>query len=104
MKVAVKPCREAGELRQLLALIYSPGEIVWKSIDLTKNGLKQSFSFGKVKFLTKTEQKKCKNSNIFLIECYLLFEEYLQGKNFCLYPNPCQGVSQSFEESLLLLS
>ena len=46
MKVAEKPCREAGKLRRLPALIYNPGEIVWRSIDLTKNSLKQSFSFG----------------------------------------------------------
>ena len=46
MKVAEKPCREAGKLRRLPALIYNPGEIVWRSTDLTKNSLKQSFSFG----------------------------------------------------------
>ena len=46
MKVAAKPCREAGKLRWLPALIYNPGEIVRRSIDLTKNSLKQSFSFG----------------------------------------------------------
>jgi len=46
MKVAAKPCREAGKLHWLPALIYNPGETVWRSIDLTKNSLKQSFSFG----------------------------------------------------------
>ena len=46
MKVAVKPCREAGELCWLPTLIDNPGEIVWRSIELTKNSLKQSFSFG----------------------------------------------------------
>ena len=35
-------------------------------------------------FLTKTERRKSKNTqNILLDGCYLLFEEYLHGKNIC---------------------
>ena len=118
MKVAEKPCREAGKLRRLPALIYNPGEIVWRSIDLTKNSLKQSFSFGtktptnqqhgylsvmtkKLNFWLKLNGRKCKNSYILLFEFYLLFEEYLQETCcICLYPNPYRGVSQSFEEKV----
>ena len=33
-------------------------------------------------FLTKTERRKSKNTqNVLLDGCYLLFEEYLHGKN-----------------------
>ena len=37
-------------------------------------------------FLTKTEGRKCKNTqNILLDWCYLLFEKYLQEKIICFY-------------------
>jgi len=53
------------------------------------------------KFLTKTESEKCNNTqNILLDGCYLLFEEYLEEKNVCLYPEPYRQIGQCLEESL----
>ena len=52
-------------------------------------------------FLSKSERGKSKNTqNILLDGWYLLFEEYLHGKNICLYPKLCREIGQSFEESL----
>ena len=47
------------------------------------------------------EWKESKNTqNISLDGCYLLFEEYLQEKNMCLYPETFPKIGQSLEESL----
>ena len=43
---------------------------------------------------------KQEQQNVFLDGCYLLFEEYLQEKNMCLYPETFPKIGQSLEESL----
>ena len=47
------------------------------------------------------EWKESKNTqDISFDGCYLLFEEYLQEKNMCLYAETLPKIGQSLEESL----
>ena len=54
----------------------------------------------KAEFFTKTERKKCKNTqNILLDGCYLLFEQYLLENTSVDILNPYREIGQSLEES-----
>ena len=46
------------------------------------------------------EWKECRKIYILLDGCYLFFEDSLQEKKLCLYPETVPKLGQSLEESL----
>ena len=68
------------------SMVYFIGnEAVWATVN-QKKWRSQLSEDEMTEFLTKSGWKKCNNTqNILLGWSYLLFEEYLQEKNICLY-------------------